>query len=188
MSKGAVVLVRHGETDANVPPLRFQGRLDEPLNQRGREQARLLAETVEGQGYESLWSSDLSRALDTAAPVADTLRLEVRVEPKLSESHRGDWEGRLLDEVAAAEPELYAAWRRPDPEFRFPGGESIGEHRDRARRAVAAILEGPLPALVVCHGGTIRCLLAPDLSRFHDLTIPNCAGFALDSEGRPLPP
>jgi probable phosphoglycerate mutase len=184
----AVVLARHGETDANVPPLRFQGRTDEPLNDRGRQQALALAGELAGAGLAAVWSSDLRRAVDTASAVAASAGLEVSVDERLSESNRGRWEGRLMDEVAAEEPELFAAWRRPDPGFRFPGGESLVEHRDRARAALADVLAGSLPALVVCHGGTIRCLLAPDLCAFHDMTVPNCAGFRLDSDGHPLPP
>jgi broad specificity phosphatase PhoE len=187
-SEVAVVLARHGETDANLPPFRFQGRTDEPLNDRGREQARALAVEMAATGLRAIWSSDLSRAVETAKPVAELAGLEVRVDARLSESHRGEWEGRLMDDVAAEEPELFAAWRTPDPDFRFPGGESLTEHRDRAERVLADILEGPLPALAVCHGGTIRCLLATDLTAFHRPVVPNCAGFPFGRDGRPLPP
>jgi probable phosphoglycerate mutase len=182
----AVVLARHGETDANLPPLRFQGRSDEPLNERGRRQALAMAEELAGTDFQAIWSSDLSRALDTAAPIAERLGLEVEVDGRLSESNRGRWEGRLMEEVAADEPGLFAAWRAPDPDFRFPDGESLVEHRDRARAVLREILKGPLPALAIAHGGTIRCLVAPDLSFFHQLTVPNCGRFAFDSEGRSL--
>jgi len=184
----AVVLVRHGQTDANLPPQRFQGRTDTALNETGLAQARALAEGVGPElGFRALWSSDLRRARETAEIVGERLGLEVRLEPRLAESWRGRWEGRLIDEVAAAEPELYAAWRRPDPDFRFPDGESLAEHAERARAALAELLAGPLPALAICHGGTIRCLTAPSLSHFHEPEVPNCRAFALDRDGSPLP-
>jgi probable phosphoglycerate mutase len=184
----AVVLLRHAETDANRPPYRFQGRIDEPLNGSGREQSQALAESARGLGYASVWSSDLTRARDTANPIAAALGLELHLDQRLSESHRGSWEGRQVEEVAAAEPERYTAWRGPDLGFRFPGGESLEEHRERAVNAIADVLRAALPALVVCHGGTIRCLFAQaDLARFHELAVPNCASFGLDPLGRPLP-
>lgn len=183
----AIVLVRHGETGDSVPPYRFQGRTDTPLNDAGRAQARALAAAAGGLGLRALWSSDLARARETAEIVAARLGLGVRIDRRLSESDRGSWEGRLVEEVAAAEPEAYAAWRGTDPAFRFPGGESLVEHRDRARAAIAEILGGPLPALAVCHGGTIRCLVAGDLSELGVLAVPHCAAFALGRDGLPIP-
>ena len=61
-----ILLARHGETDDNIEPIRIQGRRDTPLNDAGRAQAAELAERVAGEGIASLWSSQLSRARETA--------------------------------------------------------------------------------------------------------------------------
>ena len=58
------------------------------------------------------------------------------------------------------EADLWAALVAADPSFRFPGGESLEEHMQRTWAALEDIGAGPLPALAVCHGGTIRCALA----------------------------
>lgn len=180
----AVLLARHGETDDNRPPLRFQGWHDTPLNETGRRQAAELAERVSGEGIVALWSSDLSRARETAEIVGERIGLEVRLDPRLREGNRGRWEGRLFRDVAGDEPELYAAWMRAGPHWRFPGGESLEEQQQR----VAACLEeirsaGELPALAVCHGGSIRvmlCLSDPrGLEAFHTFEIPNTAVIAV---------
>ena len=71
-----ILLARHGETDYNVPPARVQGRRDTPLNDRGRAQARELARAARGEHLRIVWSSNLSRARETAAIVADELGLE----------------------------------------------------------------------------------------------------------------
>src|SRR5579859_4007296 len=71
----AVLLARHGETDDNRQPLRFQGWRDTPLNDDGRRQAAELAERVAGEGIASLWSSDLIRASETAEIVGSRLGL-----------------------------------------------------------------------------------------------------------------
>jgi probable phosphoglycerate mutase len=172
-----ILLARHGETDDNVPPARVQGRRDVPLNERGRAQARALAGAVAGEGVRAVWSSQLSRARETAALVAAELGLEPRVDDRLAESDRGSWEGRLIEDIEREEPELWAAWRRGGGSFRFPGGESLDEHMRRVAAALDEIRAGETPVLVVCHGGTIRCAFAlthpRGLDAFHELEVPH---------------
>ncbi len=157
---GAVLLARHGETDDNAGG-RLQGHRDPPLNPRGRNQARALAEALAGEGLASLWSSPLRRALETADIVGRALGLgPPRVDARLMEVDVGDWAGRTLDEVREHEPALVARWRARDPAFRVPGGESLAEQVARVAAALADVrASGDLPALVVCHGGTIRAAL-----------------------------
>jgi probable phosphoglycerate mutase len=172
-----ILLARHGETDHNVPPQRVQGWIDTPLNDQGRVQARALADLVRPRGVAAVYSSHLARARETAELVAVELGLEVVLDERLAESNRGEWEGRLLEEIASEDPALWAAWRRGGGDFRFPGGESLSEHADRVAAAIADVRAGPLPALCVCHGGTIRCAFAltnpRGLDSFHELDVPN---------------
>ena len=172
-----ILLARHGETDDNVPPQRVQGWIDSPLNARGRAQAHELAAAIDGRGIAAVYSSHLGRARETADIIAKELGLTVVVDERLAESRRGEWEGRLLEAIAREEPELWAAWRRGGAEFRFPGGESLAEHAERVAAALADVRRGPLPALCVCHGGTIRCAFAlanpRGLDSFHELDVPN---------------
>jgi broad specificity phosphatase PhoE len=175
-----ILLARHGETDDNIEPIRIQGRRDTPLNDAGRAQAAELAERVAGEGIASLWSSQLSRALETAEIVGARLGLEPVVDERLAEGDRGELEGRYWRDVAREDPELYAAWRRAGEAFRFPGGESLREQMDRTLAALADVrAAGPLPALVVAHGGSIRvvrCSQDPrGLDAFHDWEVPNVA-------------
>lgn len=184
----ALALVRHGQTADNAPPLRFQGRTDTPLNEVGRSQVRILAgASPPGAGWRRIVSSDLSRAAESAAILAEALDLPVERDRRLSESDRGRWEGRLVEEIAREEPGPYGAWREDPAAFRFPGGESVIEHRERALEALDDLLRGALPALVICHGGTMRCMLDPSLERFHDFVVPNAGVFVLDARGLPVP-
>ena len=176
-----ILLARHGETADNVPLQRVQGWRDVPLNERGREQARALGEaaaTAAGDGgVATLWSSHLSRARETAEIAGEVLGLEPRVDERLAESNRGAWEGRAVADIEREEPEAWAEWRRAGAGFRFPGGESLQEHLRRASAALDDIAASPLPALVVCHGGTIRCAFTRNnprgLDAFHELDVPN---------------
>jgi broad specificity phosphatase PhoE len=177
---GGILLARHGETNDNLEPFRFQGWTDTPLNDTGRRQAHELAEKVAEEGIASLWASDLSRARETAEIVGARLGLVPTLDARLREGNRGRWEGHLMRDIERAEPELYAAWRRAGPQFRFPGGESLLEHQQRVQAALSDIHRaGPLPALVVCHGGSIRVMLCArdprGLDAFHDFQVPNVA-------------
>jgi broad specificity phosphatase PhoE len=176
----AVLLARHGQTDDNREPLRFQGWRDTPLNATGRRQAAELAGRIAGDGIVALWSSDLSRASETAEVVGARLGLEPTLDPRLREANRGRWEGRLFSDVAEEEPELFAAWMRAGPEWRFPGGESLLEQQQRVAACVEEIRAGgEFPALAVCHGGSIRvmlCLSDPrGLGAFHTFEVSNTA-------------
>jgi broad specificity phosphatase PhoE len=127
-----------------------------------------------------LWSSDLSRARETAEIVGARLRLEPRLDARLREANRGRWEGSRFIDIERDEPELYAAWRRAGAEWRFPGGESLLEQQQRVLACLTEIhAGGELPALVVCHGGSIRvmlCLSDPrGLDAFHTFDVPNVA-------------
>lgn len=177
-----IALVRHGETDYNREPVRVQGRLDVPLNDRGRAQAHDLAERLRDgdERFAALYCSDLSRSRETAAILGAALELEPVVDARLAETDRGDWQGRTWTDIEQDDPTAFAAWRAAGEGFRFPGGESLGEQRQRVAAALSEIREaGRLPALVACHGGTIRVALCDahgvGLEAFHDWNVPNGA-------------
>jgi probable phosphoglycerate mutase len=173
-----LLLARHGQTDDNIEPIRAQGFRDTPLNDTGRRQAHELAERVAPMSVASLWSSDLTRASETAAIVGGRIGRVARLDPRLREGSRGRWEGDLFIDIERREPEAYAAWRRGGGGFRFPGGESLQEHSDRVLAALTEIhAAGELPALVVCHRGSIRAVLCRSdprgLDAFHEYDVPN---------------
>lgn len=180
-----VLLARHGQTNDNLEPIRVQGFTDTPLNDTGREQAAELAERVAaGQPIASLWASDLSRARETAEIVGVRIGLQPALDPRLREANRGRWEGHRFIDIEREEPELYAAWLRAGAGFRFPGGESLLDQQQRVSAALSEIhAAGPLPALVVCHGGSIRVMLCAvdprGLDAFHDFDVPNVAVVSL---------
>jgi len=167
-----VLLVRHGETDENASA-RFQGRLDTRLNERGREQSRALAEAVRGEGVRALYSSPLLRAQETARIVGAAIGLEPILDERLVEADAGAWAGRLIVDIVERERDGYARWRAADPTFRFPDGESVAEQAQRIAAALADVAAGPLPALVVTHGGTIRAVAGIEPPA--DGSIANCA-------------
>lgn len=172
-----IYLARHGETDDNARRV-VQGWIDTPLNDCGRGQARNLAARAADLEIAAIWTSQLARATQTAEIVGEALSIEPRVDPRLAESQRGSWEGRTLEEIERSEPEGWEAWKRGGGDFRFPGGgESLAEHQARVLAAVDAVRAGPGPALVVAHGGTIRCAICANhpsgLAAFWSIPVPN---------------
>ena len=167
-------LARHGETAYNAVR-RFQGQGAVGLNDRGREQARALAETAAGHGFASLWCSPLARARETADIVAARIGLEPIEDARLMETDAGDWTGRMFAEVEAEDPERFGAFLVADERFAFPGGESFAAQRERVCAALDDIRDaGPWPALVVCHRNSMRLALERHLGRQLSLDeVPN---------------
>jgi broad specificity phosphatase PhoE len=154
-------LARHGRTAFNAEG-RFQGHLPVPLDATGREEAAELAAAAARMPLASLWSSPLERARETAAVVAERIRLRPREDARFAETDCGDWTGRSFAEVRAEDPQGFARFERSDPTFRYPGGESFAEQSERVQAGLGDLRArtGELPALVVCHRGVIRLALA----------------------------
>ncbi len=156
-----VYLLRHGLTDWNASR-RAQGHADIPLNAAGRRQARKAAARLAGLPLAAVYSSDLSRALETARPVAAERGLKVLARPGFKEIDQGAWEGLTGDEIRARWPDQWGPARHYEPR---PGGESPEQVRTRALEALsAAVAESPEGDIVIAsHGGTIRWIVATAL-------------------------
>ena len=140
-----VWLVRHGETRWNAEH-RFQGISDIELNDRGREQAKELGQRIGDRRFDTVWSSDLSRAIETAQLVFG----EPTIDARLRELDFGDIDGLtwsdLDDEVRESLLEF--------TDFIAPNGESVASMHDR----VSAFMDELEPGehVVVTHGGVVR--------------------------------
>jgi broad specificity phosphatase PhoE len=154
-----IALARHGETDYNALR-RFQGHLAVSLNERGREQARELARLAAQHEWAALICSPLARARETADIVGAAIGHHPEEDARFAETDCGDWTDLLFDDVAAAEPERFAAYQRADPAFTFPGGESFAHQQLRVMEGIDAARQGPRPVLIVAHRGSIRLALA----------------------------
>ena len=134
-----IILCRHGETEWNRLG-RYQGKTDIPLNERGREQARALADSLRDEPIVAVYSSTLARAFDTAREIADVHGLKVRRDPRLDEINQGLWEGLHREEIIRAHGDLHAQWLDYPLDLRLPEGETLEEVRDRVRSALDDIL------------------------------------------------
>jgi broad specificity phosphatase PhoE len=161
LSSSIVYLIRHGETDWNRDG-RWQGHRDVPLSVAGRAQAKRLAHRLSKSEprFDSLFSSDLSRALETARILGGALGLRPTATPELREINLGTWAGKTREEIALAFP---GEWLRMQRNEDIPrgGGETFSAFqrrilewlnratKDQERRTICA----------VTHGGCIRAVL-----------------------------
>jgi len=154
-----IIAVRHGETAWNAET-RMQGQLDVPLNARGQWQAARMAAALADEPLDAIYSSDLSRAAETADALAAAVGRPVVAVPGLRERCFGVFEGLTFDEVRARWPEQGRRWRQRDPDFAPQGGETL--HQFFARCVdVAAELAAAHPGrtiALVAHGGVMDCL------------------------------
>jgi broad specificity phosphatase PhoE len=162
-----ILLARHGESDWNVER-RVQGHADRPLTPTGLAQARELVEALADEPLDAVYSSDLSRAYETARIVAQPRGLTVIALPELRERHFGTWEGLTDDEVLQRFPHAGTGADWGDAET----SEQLAERVQEALREIAARHEDGR-VLVVTHGGPLRALLRWCAGEW-DGTIANC--------------
>ncbi len=160
-----LLLVRHGQTSMSIDDA-FCGVTDIPLAPIGHLQAEALAERLRKRHVDVLYCSPQRRALETAAPLAAALGLEIRMLDALREIDFGLWENRLRAELIEEYPELVAAWERGLWMGNPPGGET--------RQAVIARVVPRVIELLNTHAGQTILLVS------HRTTLRLLTGHMLD--------
>lgn len=159
MSDARLVVVRHGVTDWNREG-RFQGHLDPPLSDVGRQEADLVAERMRSDEElrpTQIVSSTLRRAAETAAAIGRACAVDVELDPRLMEIGQGEWEGRTHAELEISDAERYRAWRHAAGVRQPPGGEPVEVAMERVRAVIDALVRSHAGTVcLVSHGGTLR--------------------------------
>jgi 2,3-bisphosphoglycerate-dependent phosphoglycerate mutase len=154
-----LLFIRHGETDWNRQQ-RFQGHIDVPLNDTGRAQADRLARRLAAEPHDALFTSDLQRAQQTAAPLAAAWQMTALASAGLREQNFGLLEGLDAPTIQAQHPVLWQGWLQHSADFAAPGGESQRQFHTRVLAAVAelAAAHAGRRIVVVTHGGVLDML------------------------------
>lgn len=171
MEATRIIAVRHGETAWNVDT-RIQGQLDIELNERGRWQARRLAQALADEPISAIYSSDLARAFETADTVAQRLGLKATPHTGLRERAFGVFQGQTFVDIEATWPEQALRWRRREPDWAPEGGESLVQVQQRIEQTtqeLAARHPGEL-ILLAAHGGVMDALYR--IATRQDITAP----------------
>ena len=152
-------LVRHGQTAWNEQR-RFCGHTDIPLSASGHEQAQKIAAQLQYIPIDAIYSSDLSRARETAGVIARNRATNIILSPAWREINFGKWEGLTYDEIATSFPGQLGFFTEPE-HFAPPQGESLPEALQRITPALHEIVpkRHEDAVVVVSHGGVLRGLV-----------------------------
>ena len=154
-----IFILRHGETTLNSKGI-MQGRLDEPLNENGRELAVITGRAMKGIRFDRCFSSPLKRAKETAEIILRESGngAKVEVDDRLSEIDFGDMEGRTLSEMGGR---AHAFFTDPFGFEGFPNGERISDVCERTQeflKELIAMDDGEV-CLVSTHGCAMRAMV-----------------------------
>jgi alpha-ribazole phosphatase len=155
-----IFLLRHGAVQSTGSGKRYIGHTDLPLSDIGREQAHRWAGYFSDAGLKDIYSSDLSRCLETARIIAARGSLEPRALPEFREISLGAWEGQPFDTIKTLYPEEFELRGDCIADHRPPGGESFRDMQDRVWpnfQKIARQRAGN--TLIVTHAGVIRVLI-----------------------------
>ena len=175
-----VILIRHGETDWNKEQI-FRGRIDVALNEVGVAQARTVQATLKDVQINAIYSSPLSRALETARVVGKSRNCEVKIEEGFIDIDFGKWQGLSHQKVKEEYKELYEMWLNKPQMVTFPEGEGLEEVQRRSMKALEKVIEKhPEETLaIVSHRVLNKVLLCTvlglDLSHFWYIKQDTCA-------------
>ncbi len=152
-----LIFVRHGQSEANTDKY-FAGHYDAPLTALGLQQAEKMTVFLKNYPITAIFSSDLSRASDTALPIASHFRLSVVTDERLREVHAGHWQRKSFSYLDNNSD--YMRWRTGASSYAPQGGESISDLFFRVDTAIQEIVQnhpGETVAIVT-HATPIRVL------------------------------
>ncbi len=172
-----IFLVRHGETTYNKEA-RFQGQQDAPLSPEGQSQASMVADRFDkaekaGEHFDAIYSSPLSRCMDTADAIGTKLNMKPIAESGLKEMGMGEWENKTSAEVKeqyitpAGRP-LISEWKEDPLAYKVPGGETVQDVEKRVVSTLEKIIKEnrqDANVVLITHGGPISVILCKVLDQ-----------------------
>ncbi|MBN2241006.1 MAG: histidine phosphatase family protein [Dehalococcoidales bacterium] len=155
-----LLLVRHGETEYNVLH-KIQGHTDIDLNEKGIRQVEKVGERLAGEKIDIVYSSDLTRAVDTARAAINSHDLEIRKTPEIREMDYGLAEGMTYTELKESYPSIATSIFDFDLSISFPEGETFMDFVNRGTEFLDDLLSRSedQTVLIVSHGGMIKAMI-----------------------------
>lgn len=184
-----LIMVRHGETIWNAEK-KIQGHSDVPLSETGKEQVLAAASYLVKEELEAIYTSDLSRAIDTALAIGAHRDITPVIDQRLRESHMGIWEGLDFNTIYTKYRKEYDAWYGNEEGF-IPEGEGVKEVEKRVLDFIKEIApKHQNNVAIATHGGVIKSVLACALgSRYlWEQAIDNASITILKVEGLRIEP
>ncbi|HAF06847.1 TPA: phosphoglycerate mutase [candidate division WOR-3] len=155
-----IFLVRHGESEGNRDN-KFRGRVDFPLTDIGMAQANDLKDFLKDFEFEMIVSSPLKRSLQTAQPIADLKKIEVKKDENFNNISLGPWENLTKDYVEKNFPKEWEIWKKNPEYLEVEGMEKLDDVMKRSKnrlKELVRISKGNI--LVVTHRAVLKPLVA----------------------------
>ena len=153
-----IIMVRHGQSQTNVRKV-FTGQIDAPLTDLGRHQAELMATYLDQYKVDKIYTSSLSRAVETAREIAARQNCPMEKCDALMEINSGLWQGLTFTEIAETYPQTYEVWRTNIGKTKPEGGETCEQLYDRVTAFLKKVLSEPEQTICfVCHALPIRMM------------------------------
>ncbi len=169
-----LILARHGESTGNFDR-RLQGQGDYPLTELGREQSYRLGHRLAREKVAAIYSSAISRAMETAEIVGEVIGLAPQALAGVEEYHFGELSGLTYPEIAERNPEVLAGIRSRESTYpAYPGEEGREVFRRRVSEALTALGERhPEETIaVITHAGPIVTFVSDILGRPYVRPVP----------------
>lgn len=156
-----LIFVRHAEAQGNKDRI-FHGWTDSDLTEKGHMQAKAVAQRLNEQKIDVVYSSTLKRAWKTAQYIAVAKGMTVIKSDKLKEINGGDWEGVEFSRLSEKWPVEFYTWECELNNHKMPNGEDIIQFRDRLVEEIDSIVHNNLgkTICIATHGTAIRVLLS----------------------------
>ncbi len=173
-----LLLVRHGNTADEETGRVYKGSLDIPLSDKGRERMRRAAAFLSSFTIDKVYTSTLSRSVESGRIVGAPHGLDIETAPELNEVHFGDWEGLNFEQIRQRYRREQELWLEDPGNHPPPGGESFHDAQARGMGRLRAIIDGHRgrTVAVVAHGGMLRIMIFSLL----DLKLKQLFRFAQD--------
>lgn len=158
-----LIFIRHGESEFNRTK-RYTGQLDVSLTEKGVTQANITADYIlKNYKIDEIYSSDLSRAIDSASPIARPLGIEIKTDPRLREIFAGEWQGLYFADVKKLYKKEYLLFKTDKIHNKTSGGEGMLDVMERTLAAATEIAEANdgKTVLISTHNGPLMTLEVP---------------------------
>lgn len=155
-----IYFIRHGESLWNKTS-KIQGALDIPLSKNGMREAELIASRFKDEKVDAIYSSKLSRAVETAKKIGKVKGLKIIEIEELREISFGDWEGLCMEDIKKNQKEDLKRWIFTPEKQKFKNGESLKDVSKRTKKVLKEILNKTEDEniVVVAHSGAIKVMI-----------------------------
>lgn len=153
-------LVRHGESEWNILK-KVQGQKNVNLTKKGEKQAEKIANRLDSENIDIIYSSDLKRAFETAKTIGNKLKLDVNLDKSFREINFGIWEGIPTKELSDKYCEEHLLWMKEPHKLKLEGAETLGELQNRTIKGINRIskLNPSKNILIVSHSAAIKTII-----------------------------